>query len=81
MNNKQKILDILLKVLSYLLAATVGAAVMVALFLHSGLVKQDPGLSKLEELQALIEERFIGEADAVAMEDAAAEAMIEALGD
>ena len=81
MNNKQKILDILLKVLSYLLAATVGAAVMVALFLHSGQVKQDPGLSKLEELQALIEERFIGEADAVAMEDAAAEAMIEALGD
>ena len=81
MNNKQKILDILLKVLSYLLAATVGAAAMVALFLNFGPVKQDPGLSKLEELEALIEERFIGEADKIAMEDAAAEAMIEALGD
>ena len=60
-NHKQKFLDITLKVLSYLLAATVGAAAVVALFLNAGPVKQDPGLSKLEELQALIEERFIGE--------------------
>lgn len=80
-NHKQKFLDITLKVLSYFLAATVGAAAVVALFLNAGPVKQDPGLSKLEELQALIEERFIGEADAVVMEDAAAEAMIAALGD
>ena len=79
-NHKQKFLDITLKVLSYLLAATVGAAAVVALFLNAGPVKQDPGLSKLEELQALIEERFIGEADAVVMEDAAAEAMIESKG-
>ena len=66
-NHKQKFLDITLKVLSYLLAATIGAAAVVALFLNAGPVKQDPGLSKLEELQALIEERFIGEADAVVM--------------
>ena len=38
-------------------------------------------VSKLEQLQALIEERFIGEADMTEAEDAAARAMIEALGD
>lgn len=37
--------------------------------------------SKLTELEELIEERFIGEADTVAMEDAAAAAMLEATGD
>ena len=38
-------------------------------------------VSKLEQLQALIEERFIGEADMTEAEDAAARAMIEALCD
>jgi len=56
-------------------------ALMLVLVLCTGAIKQDPGLTKLEQLQGLIEERFIGEADAVAMEDAAAEAMIAALGD
>lgn len=37
--------------------------------------------SKLEELQAVIEECFIGEADPVAMGDAAADAMVDSLGD
>jgi len=74
-------LDILLKVLSYILAASIGAAVAVMLFLQPGNVRTDPGFSKLEELQALIEERFIGEADATAMGDGAAVGMIESLGD
>lgn len=39
------------------------------------------GTGKLGELEALIEEKFIGEADVAAMEDAAAGAMVEALGD
>ena len=39
------------------------------------------GPTKLEQLEALIEERFIGEVDTTAIEDAAANAMIEALGD
>lgn len=39
------------------------------------------GDSKLEELDALIQERFIGEADPIAMGDAAAAAMLEATGD
>lgn len=36
---------------------------------------------KLEELQSHIEARFIGEVDATAIEDAAAAAMVDALGD
>lgn len=42
-----------------------------------------PGMeqTKLEQLQALIEERFVGEADSVALEDAAATAMIQATSD
>ena len=37
--------------------------------------------SKLERLSAAIENKYIGEADSTAMQDAAAEAMIAALGD
>ena len=37
--------------------------------------------SKLDQLSGLIEERFIGEADRTAYEDAAADAMVNALGD
>lgn len=39
------------------------------------------GNSKLDQLQALLIERFIGDADKAAMDDAAAAAMVEALGD
>ena len=81
MKRDHDFLDILLKVLSYILAASIGAAVAVMLFLQPGNVRTDPGFSKLEELQALIEERFIGEADATAMGDGAAVGMIESLGD
>ena len=42
-----------------------------------------PGMeqTKLEQLQALIEERFVGDADAVVLEDAAANAMVKATAD
>ena len=81
MKRDNNFLDILLKVLSYVLAAAVGAAMMTTVFLRTGIATPDPGLTKLEELQALIEERFIGEADPVAMGDAAAVGMIDSLGD
>ena len=81
MKRNHDFLDILLKVLSYILAASIGAAVAVMLFMEVGKAPTDPGFSKLEELQALIEERFIGEADATAMGDAAAVGMIDSLGD
>lgn len=46
-------------------------------------VRFTPGMeqSKLEQLQDLIEQRFVGEADPTALEDAAATAMILATGD
>lgn len=81
MKKADRVFEILLKVLTHLLAVSAGMALMMVLFFCTGAIKQDPGLTKLEQLQGLIEERFIGEADAVAMEDAAAEAMIAALGD
>jgi carboxyl-terminal processing protease len=43
--------------------------------------QETPAPSKLVQLEALIEEKFIGESDATAMQDAAAEAMIASLGD
>lgn len=48
-----------------------------------GLVSLEGGLlpTKLEQLEALIEERFVGEADLTALEDAAASAMLSATGD
>jgi carboxyl-terminal processing protease len=66
----------LLKILSYLLVAALSAG------LTLGICYEKPEKpSKLDNLQSLIEEKFIGEYDTTAMEDAAAEAMIEALGD
>ncbi len=41
--------------------------------------EKDP--NKLDSLESLIQERFIGETDKTAMEDAAADAMIRSLGD
>ena len=64
-------------VLSHLLVAVLATAVTLAMQTHSTGTEQ----SKLDQLEALIEERFIGEVDAVAIEDAAADAMVNALGD
>lgn len=64
----------LLLALSYILVAV--AASVLTLTLFGG-----DKVSKLEQLEALIQSRFIGEADATAMEDAAADAMIASLGD
>ena len=66
----------ILLVCSHVLIAVM--ATVVTLFLVAGETK---GISKLDQLEALIRERFIGEADATAMEDAAADAMIASLGD
>ncbi len=66
----------LLRALSYVLVAAAASALTLALYSGSG-----GGPSKLEQLEELIQARFIGEADAVDMEDAAADAMIRSLGD
>ena len=69
----------LLKLTSYILVAALASA---ATFFLA--VPQMPGgneYSKLAELQALIDERFIGEIDWKAAQDSAAAGMVEGLGD
>ncbi len=67
--------QVLKKVLSYVLVAALSAAVAfpAARYYH--------GNSKLDILQRLLQQRYIGQADETAMEDAAADAMVRALGD
>ena len=65
----------ILRPLSYVLTALIAAGLTFAFTAGSR------GSSKLEELESLITEKFIAEADIVQMEDAAAKAMVESLGD
>ena len=67
----------LLRLSSYLLVAILSTVITLAM------VQLEVGLkpSKLDQLEALIEERFIGEADPEQLEDAAAAAMVYATGD
>lgn len=65
----------ILHVSSYILVAALSAALALAVF------SQSAGQTKLEQLEDLILEKFIGEADAEVLEDAAAEAMVSATGD
>ena len=66
------------KVLSYIIVALV--AVALTFPFAASLVSDQPN-SKLEQVESLITERFIGEADKTRMEDAAAAAMVDSLGD
>ena len=67
----------LLRFGSYVLVAVLATVVTLTM------VHLEVGLkpTKLEQLEALIEDRFIGEADPEALEDAAAAAMVHAMGD
>ena len=71
---ENKWIKILLIVASHILVAAV--AVSATLWLT---MPEKP--SKLDTLQDLLAEKYIGEADQTAMEDAAANAMVEAMGD
>ena len=73
MQQESKWLKILLRSVSYILVAAISSAATLMLFL--------PGHSKLTELEKLISQRFIGQYDEAAIEDAAAAAMVDALGD
>lgn len=75
MNSKR-----LTKVLSYVLVAVVSAAVTMGA-VYFFLLNENGGESKLTTLEKLIQNYFIGEYDETEIEDAAANAMIEALGD
>jgi len=67
----------ILRILSYALVAA-GSTFMTLAMLHH---QVDIIPCKLEELESLIDEKFVGEADAKTMEDAAAAAMVAAMGD
>lgn len=66
------------KTLSYILVAALASFASLAIFTAT---MPEPEYSKLDQLADLIEERFIGESDRTAMEDAAADAMVNSLGD
>ena len=66
------------QILSYILVAALASTV--SLFAADAVWNQKK-VSKLDQLSNLIGERFIGEADRTAYEDAAAAAMVKALGD
>lgn len=68
------------KILSYALVALLSAILTVSVMLGVYLFNRNDR-SKLTVLEELIDQCFIGEVDKTAMEDAAASAMIAALGD
>ena len=67
-----------MQILSYILVAAAAACVTMA-----SIYANQPAepYRKLEQLEGLIEEVFVGESDKTAMEDAAAAAMVDSLGD
>ncbi len=69
----------LTRFLSYVVVAAVASCA--TLFLCRWVPLSGDGNDKLEQLAAIIEERFIGEIDSQQMYDAAADAMIDSLGD
>ena len=68
------------QILSYVLVAALATVVTLTLTWPAETVVE-PRQSKLDQLQELIEQCFIGEVDSTAIEDAAADAMVSALGD
>ena len=79
-NSLPRVGNVLLKVLPYVLVALLSISLTVSIMLGFFLPKEKAP-SKLDVLEQLILDRFIGEKDKTAMEDAAADAMIGALGD
>ena len=67
----------LLRFLSYVLVAALASAA--TFFLTEE--ELSPNVTKLAQLEGLLSEKFIGEADLTEMGDAAAEAMVDSLGD
>ncbi len=77
MSKQNRWLTILTRTMTYILVAVLASGV--TFFLCLGETLQ--GQSKLEQLENLILTCFIGDAEKTAMEDAAADAMVDSLGD
>lgn len=73
MENNKKWTQVLLRTVSYILVAALASTVTMLLCMDSS--------SKLDTLQQIIQDRFIGQVDSEAIQDAAADAMVNALGD
>ena len=73
MKQECKWMKVLLRSFSYVLVAAVASAVTLLLW------GQQP--SKLTELEKIIDRQFVGQYDAAYVQDAAADAMVAALGD
>lgn len=69
-----------MRAVSYILVAAVASVATSGVMLWTTRANS-PEPNKLEELSQLIQDRFIGDVDVTAMEDAAADAMVTALGD
>lgn len=69
------------KILRFLSYVLVAVAASVVTLMYAPVPEFVSTSSKLDQLADLIEERFIGESDRTAMEDAAAAAMVDSLGD
>ena len=67
----------LLRILGYVLVALASSGLTLGVLALTGRLET----TKLDEVQSLIEERFIGEADPAVLQDAAAAAMVAATGD
>ena len=65
------------KIMSYILVAMASCTLTIGVLAMTGRLEA----SKLTQVQNMIEERFIGEVDPTALEDAAAAAMVAATGD
>lgn len=68
----------ILRFLSYVLVAALASCLTLVMMPQR---KISVSQSKLDQLSQMIQERFIGEADVTEMEDAAADAMVSAIGD
>lgn len=68
-------MKLVVRILSYVLVAVIAATVAIACVLPGS------GTEKLTQLEDLLMTRFIGEAEEKKLEDAAASAMVDALGD
>ena len=77
MNKQDRWLTILTRIMTYILVAALASGVTFFLCLGEGAL----GQTKLEQLENLILSCFIGDAEKTAMEDAAADAMVNSLGD
>lgn len=67
-----------MQILSYVLVAVAGAAVTFSAIVFN---QPEEPYRKLDQLESIIAERYVGQSDKAAMEDAAAAAMVESLGD